>query len=340
MRTLRIILLFFCALVFRSTARASSSLEIYFVDVEGGQATLIVAPSGESMLIDTGSPGFDGRDPDRIVAAAKAANVSRIDCLIITHHHSDHVGGVAQLAERMPIGSFIDHGPSVETGTQAAELAAAYSKASQKGRHRVIMPGDQIPLRGVEVQVLTANGRRIVAPLEGAGRPNPFCAGVKRQADDLTENARSVGILVTFGKFRFIDLGDLTVNKELDLMCPNNSVGTVDVYLTSHHGLKLSGSPALVHALHPRVAIMNNGARKGGEAEAWKIVQASPGLEDLWQLHYAIAGGKQNNVAEKYIANPDEPCEGKYLVVSAQADGGFTVTNSRSGFSKNYPAKN
>ena len=340
MRTPRIILLLFCAVVFPSKARASSSLDIYFVDVEGGQATLIVAPSGESMLIDTGSPGFDGRDANRIVAAAKAANVSRIDYLIITHHHSDHVGGVAQLAERMPIGSFIDHGPSVETGTQVGELAAAYSKAFHKGRHRVVMPGDQIPLRGVEVRVLTANGRRIVAPLEGAGRPNPFCAGVNRQADDPTENARSVGILVTFGKFRFIDLGDLTWNKELDLMCPSNSVGTVDVYLTSHHGLKLSGSPALVHALHPRVAIMNNGARKGGEPEAWKIVRASPGLEDLWQLHYAIAGGKQTNVAEKYIANPDEPCEGKYLVVSAQADGSFTVTNSRNSFSKNYAAKN
>ncbi len=188
--------------------------------------------------------------------------------------------------------------------------------------------------------MLTASGRHIVGPIEGAGEPNPFCKEVKRQADDPTENARSMGILLTFGKFRFIDLGDLTWDKELDLMCPSNRVGTVDVYLTSHHGLSISGSKALVWALHPRVAIMNNGARKGGEPAAWQAVKHSRGLEDLWQLHFAVAGGKANNVADNYIANLDEKCEGKYLKLSAQPDGGFTVTNSRNGFTKTYPARN
>jgi hypothetical protein len=181
----------------------------------------------------------------------------------------------------------------------------------------VVTPGDLIALGEAKVGVLTANGERIRAAFRGAGQPNPYCSAAEREKDDPSENARSVGILLTFGKFRFIDLGDLTWNKELDLICPNNRVGQVDVYLTSHHGLSISGSKALVWALHPRVAIMNNGARKGGEAEAWQVVTSSPGLEDLWQLHYALAGGKEHNVAYSYIASPAEKCEGQYLKLSA-----------------------
>ena len=339
MRTLKTVLLVLAFFLATRAARAADNLDIYFIDVEGGQATLVVSPSGETLLIDTGWPGNDGRDADRIVAAARAAGVDHINTLIITHFHTDHVGGAPQLADRMPIGTFVDHGPSVETSKDAAELQAAYLKVAQKGHHRVVGSGNEITFKGAEVKVLTANGGHIVGPLPDAGQPNPFCAGVKSLKDDPTENARSVGILLTYGKFRFIDLGDLTWNKEMDLVCPNNRVGTVDVYLTTHHGLSQSGNPAIVHALHPRVAIMNNGAKKGGNPEAWQIVESSPGLEDLWQLHYAIAGGEKNNVPEKFIANPEEKCEGKYLKLSAQPDGSFTVTNSRNGFSKTYPAK-
>ncbi len=146
MRILRIFVLAF----FFVPAAAAQNLDIYFVDVEGGQATLIVTPSGESLLIDTGWPGFNGRDADRIVAAATMAGIKRSDYLIITHHHRDHVGGLPQLAERMPIGTLIDHGPSVETGKEAAELGAGYAKAVAKVRHRVVKPGDVIPLRGVD----------------------------------------------------------------------------------------------------------------------------------------------------------------------------------------------
>ena len=267
MRIIQAILLA-CWLIPRATAAQNQSLEIYFIDVEGGQATLIVAPPGQSLLVDTGWPDFGGRDAERIVAAARLASLKRIDYVLITHYHQDHVGGAPQLADSIPIGTFIDHGPSAETGKEAEGLFSAYQKLLQKTPRRVVTPGDLIALGEAKVGVLTANGERIRAALQGAGQPNPYCSAAEREKDDPSENARSVGILLTFGKFRFIDLGDLTWNKELDLICPNNRVGQVDVYLTSHHGLSISGSKALVWALHPRFAIMNNGARKGGEAEA------------------------------------------------------------------------
>ena len=168
--------------------------------------------------------------------------------------------------------------------------------------------------------------------------PIPYCGQDPQPETDDTENARSVGILITYGKFRFIDLGDLTKKKELELMCPNNMIGTVDLSLVSHHGLAYSNTKALVWALHPRVSIMNNGARKGGAPDAWQIVHDSPGLEGLWQLHTSIAGGPEHNVDEQLIANPkpDADDEGYYIKVLAEADGSFTVTNSRNQFSKTY----
>jgi competence protein ComEC len=317
--------------------KAAKALQIYFVDVEGGQATLMVSPSGESLLVDTGWAGFNGRDADRIVAAAKLANVKQIDYLVISHFHADHVGGVPQLAARIPIINFIDHGSNVETTDDAKMYSAAYNLAAAKGKHRVVRPGDTIPINGLEVKVLTANGDIIDTP--AGAQPNSYCESVARQDDDPSENARSVGILVTFGKFRFIDLSDFTWNKELSLMCPVNRVGQVDVYLTSHHGFKISGSKPLVWGLHPRVAVMNNGSRKGGEPEAWQIVRDSPGLEDFWQVHFSIEGAKEHNVAETFIANPEGNYEGNYLKLSAEPDGGFTITNSRNNFTKTYPAR-
>jgi beta-lactamase superfamily II metal-dependent hydrolase len=314
-------------------------MEVYFIDVEGGQATLFVSPSGESMLVDTGWAGFNNRDALRIAAAAKHAGVKKIDYLVITHYHADHVGGVLQLAAKLPIRNFVDHGPNMETGKEADKLYGNWIETQQKmGQHLVVKPGDTIPIKGLNVKVLTANGAEITEPLEGAGKPNDFCGGFKARDEDKTENARSVGTLITFGKFRIIDLGDLTWNKEHDLVCPNNKIGTVDVYLTTHHGMNMSGPAAIVHALHPRVAIMNNGARKGGSPEAWQVVHSSPGIEDIWQVHYAIAGGKENNVPDSFIANIDENCEGKYIKLSVMPDGSFTVTNSRNNFRKTYKA--
>jgi beta-lactamase superfamily II metal-dependent hydrolase len=311
-------------------------LEIHFIDVEGGQATLVVAPSGESLLIDTGWPGFEGRDAARIVAAARAAGVKRLDYVLVTHYHMDHVGGVSQLAEKIPVGTFIDHGLSVESGEQAEALLAAYRPVAAKARHLVVKPGDRIPVAGIEVVVLAAAGHTLSSSLPGAGGPNPLCTEAPPKEEDKSENAQSVGILLTYGKFRMIDLGDLTWNKELELACPANRLGQVDVYLSTHHGSSLSGPAAMVHALHPRVAVMNNGARKGGDASAWQIIHSSPGLEDIWQLHYAVEAGEKNNASEPFIANLDERCKGYAVNLTAEADGSFSVTNTRNGLSKRY----
>jgi competence protein ComEC len=315
----------------------SKALHIFAVDVEGGQATLVVAPSGHSLLIDTGWPGFNGRDADRIVAAAKVAGVKRIDYVLVTHYHRDHVGGVPQLADRIPIGTFVDHGPNLQDAEEPRQDYAAYLKVVAHAHRLIVKPGDTIPVKGMKVQVLSAAGEHIRDPLSGAGGGNSYCGQDPEPPTDPGENGRSAGVLITYGKFRVIDMGDLTRKKELELFCPRNLVGTVDLFIVSHHGFSESNSKAMVWALHPRVAIMDNGARKGGNPVAWQIVRDSPGLEDLWQLHYAVSGGNDHNVAEALIANPDEnPDAGYYIEVSARPDGSFTVMNSRNNQTKAY----
>jgi competence protein ComEC len=319
---------------------AQKTLDFYFIDVEGGQSTLIVTPSGQSMLIDTGWPGAGGRDADRIVAAAKSAGVSKIDYLLITHFHVDHAGGVPQLAAKIPIGTFIDHGISVEHGRDEDALYRAYVEARGTSPQMVAKPGDTIPLNGVSVKVLTANGEEIATPAAGGGEKNPLCGSEAKREVDTGENARSVGTLWTFGKFRALDLGDLTWNKELELVCPVNKVGKVDVYVVTHHGMNLSGSATAVHAFAPRVAIMDNGARKGGTVEAYQAIKSSPGLEDIWQLHHAVAGGTENNAADQFVANVQEkPDAGAGIKLSVRPDGFYTVTNLATGFKKEYQAR-
>jgi len=316
-------------------AQARTTLDVYFVDVEGGQATLLVSPSGASMLVDAGWSGVNGRDADRIAAAAKQAGISRIDYLVVTHYHRDHVGGVPELAAKIPVGTFVDHGPNVEQGEQPAALYNAYVAARDKGRHLLVKPGDTIPLAGLDVRVVSSAGEVTTTALPGAGAANPLCAAFKPREEDATENARSVGMMITFGRFRLIDIGDLTWNKEHRLVCPNNLLGTVDVYLVTHHGTDSSGPAALVHAIRPRVAIMNNGAKKGGTAPAWQIVHDSPGLQDLWQLHRAVDAGADHNAPEPFIANVDETTAFG-IKLSAERDGSFTVVNARNGQSKRY----
>lgn len=322
-----------------TAAPNAKSLQIYFIDVEGGQATLIVSPSGQSLLIDTGWPGYEGRDADRILAATRLAGVKQLDYVLITHYHRDHVGGVPQLADGIKIGTFVDHGQNLEDSEVTRTDYAAYEKAIAGHAHVIVKPGWGLPMKDIEVRVLSAAGDLITKPLAGAGEANPYCAKEPAAPEDKTENARSVGVLITYGHFRFLDLGDLTKKKELELACPNNLIGTVDLFLVTHHGADLSNPKALDWALHPRVAVIDNGPRKGSSPAAWQIVHDSPDLEDLWQLHYAAESDKEHNVANEHIANVKENCEGKYLKVVAEADGSFTLTNSRTGAEKNYSKK-
>jgi len=318
---------------------AARDLRIYFVDVEGGQATLIVTPDGESLLVDAGWPGFDDRDAKRIQAAARHAGIQRIDYLLMTHYHLDHVGGIEPLLNYVPVACFVDHGENTETGESARKLSESYRRALSKGRRLTVKPGDRIPLRGVEVLVVAARGDLIPRSLPGAGARNPHCEGIARKDDDPTENARSIGFLLRYGKFRFLDLADLTWNKELELVCPENRIGTVDVYLVNHHGTNLSNATALVQAIRPRVAIMNNGAKKGGSPEVLRLLRSLPGLEDLWQLHLSLNASREENAPENRIANLETPCQGYWIELRAEPNGSFTVTNQRTGESKRYPPR-
>ena len=312
------------------TAQAAKTLDIYFIDVEGGQSTLIVPPSGQALLIDAGYAGISGRDAIRISAAAKAAGVKKIDTLLITHFHADHVGGVPNLLERLPVANFLDHGPSVEDENKYPE---PYRKAFGTSPHKVVAPGDKIPIKGLDITVLTAAGHT----LDRKGEPNPYCAGLSPISGETGENPQSAGVLIQYGKFRFVDPGDIIWNEELALACPDNKVGKVDVYLTAHHATHVS--PKSVYALAPRVIVMDNGPRKGGLPDAWNLLHALPGVEDIWQLHFSVAGGKDHNPSDPFIANLDEQSEGIYLKLSASEDGSFTLFNPRNKYTKTYPAK-
>jgi competence protein ComEC len=336
MLAMRILLCGALLFAYAATLSAAKHLEIYVIDVEGGQATLLVPPGGDSMLVDTGWPGHNHRDAERIAAAAKMAGVKKIDYLVVTHYHADHVGGVYQLAEKMPIVHFVDHGPTTETGKDGEILYNEYLGVRAKGDHIQVRPGDTIPVRGLDVKVLSAAGEVIGAPLAGAGQANPDCKGYARPAANKDENGQSIGMLISFGSFRMLDMGDLTKDREYDLVCPVNKIGTVDLFLVSHHGMNLSNSVPFVHAIAPRVAIMDNGARKGGTVEAWTAVHDTPGLLDLWQSHYAIGSDKQHNSPDTFIANLDADCQGKWIKVTVDKDGNYTVFNSRNKFEKTY----
>ena len=340
--------------------RAAKSLQIYVIDVEGGNATLFVSPTGESLLIDSGNPS-NGRDAARIVAAAKDAGLTQIDHFILTHYHGDHLGGLPELAPMIPIRHFIDHGPNIDPMGSGAKFEGFWKELYAKAKHTVAKPGDRIPIGGVDVRVVTSNGDTIKTPMPGAGAPNPYCATFKPGTNNL-EDPMSVGVHVTFGRFRTIHLGDLTKNKEFELMCPNNRLGTVDAILGIHHGQATSNSEVMIHATRPRVVIMNNGTRKGGEPETMSVLHASPGLEDVWQMHFSLLSGQEYTVPGMFIANVADDAPGAMPVtpwaappqgtqappapthngaaywfkLTAQEDGTYSVTNSRNNFTKRY----
>ena len=312
-------------------------LDIYFIDTEGGQATLFVLPSGQSMLVDAGF----ANNAERIAGVIKGAGVTMLDYLVITHYHGDHVGGVPELANRLPIRNFVDHGAyTVELQPNRVTGYAAYQPVRSRGRAIVPKPGDSLPLEGLDVQFVTASGALIktrMASAPAAGQPNPLCRDAKLKTPDPTpENQESLGLVVRYGTFRLLDLGDLTWNLEHQLVCPNNLIGTFDVFHTTRHGDNNSGAPQLVHAIRSRVTVMNNGETKGGAPEYWRIARDAPGLEDLWQLHRSAAGGAAHNSPDSFLANISETDHGYSLTMQVRMDGSFTVSNGRTGFSKSY----
>jgi competence protein ComEC len=364
-----VILMFAGGQAFGATAKP---LAIYFIDVGPGvgNATLVVSPSGQSMLLDAG----DASAGARVLEVIRQAGVKQIDYMVVTHYHSDHFGSVPMLAQHLRIVNFVDHGPTVEyghdfawwrqrrapwvhpdKGKQYDDFYNTYPKVRATGHHIVVKPGDKIPIQGMDATVLTAADKGLAHPLPGAGQPDPACADVKPRVEDDAEDAQSIGVLITYQKFRFVYLGDLTWNPSYRLFCPDNKVGRVDAYVVTHHGESLIPSlgpyyegltccnKAEVDGLQPRVAFLSVGPKlwgKWGNGDAIQRVRSSPGLEDVWQTNYLTGPGLQSVTSPKKfcadIGTTDK--EPQYIELTAEPDASFTVTNSRNKFTKHYAA--
>ncbi|MFN0087714.1 MAG: ComEC/Rec2 family competence protein [Blastocatellia bacterium] len=345
---LPLLILFFAASPSaRSAFQARAVLNLYYIDVEGGAATLIVTPARESILVDAGWPGFEGRDAGRIEAAMKKAGITEIDHLIVTHYHTDHYGGVPELARRVKVNHFYDHGP-MSSLSEDKDFEAKYSayQAASGGKSIPLRAGSSIKLRQapgappVYLQCLAARTDTI-AGKSMAGAPNRECAAATPMPDDPTDNARSVAFVLRYGAFDFLDTGDLTWNIEQKLACPRNLIGEIDLYQVAHHGANNSNNPVLLRTINPTVAIMNNGPRKGGHPDTFKWLRELPSLKDLWAVHRNVATPPEQNAAEELTANPDDKADAAHLL-RVSVDAGtrqFTVTNDRNGKSKTYTMK-
>lgn len=320
-----------CLLALTAAPLTAKNLDIYVIDVEGGKSVLLVSPSGQCMLFDLGWPILNDREAStaRIVEAVTAAGLKRIDLLVISHFDIDHIGDITALAAKIPIGHVFDHG-----GSQTNARFAAYSATRDKIGHTVLQPGDKVPLKGVDIQVLSADGKLV----KRKGTPNPLCNQYPQAAALPTdfEDDNSIGLLIRFGKFRMLDLADLEAHPTHDLVCPANMIGQVDVYNVNVHGQFKGIAPELVNALNAPVMIQANGPRKGADAKSWPVLKAAPGLKDIWQIHTSLNAGAGANPPDDYIANVAPPDLFKWLKISAKKNGKFTVANTRNGFSKSY----
>lgn len=351
MRKLSLVTLVILALVSAGLApggqaqSARRTLDIHYVDVEGGAATLIVTPAGESILVDAGWPGFEGRDAKRIQRAMQQAGIKAIDHLIATHYHVDHYGGVPELAKLVPVRRFYDHGPmpSLAEDKNFAEMYATYREAA-KNQTTTLKPGDAIQLKQVKglpklsLLVVAAHGQ-VTARRDKS--LNPECAGAQLKDEDKSDNARSVAFVLRYGDFDFFDAGDLTWNVEQQLVCPSNAVGVVDLYQVTHHGMNTSNNAALVKSLKPTVAIMNNGPRKGGHPDTVKTLRELPSLRALYQVHRNVASSADENAPAEFIANLDAESDAAHgiKVTVDTAALTFSVTNERTGATESYPVK-
>lgn len=320
-------------------------LDIFFIDVEGGAATLIVTPTGESILIDCGNPGT--RDPERIhQAAIQFGGLKAIDHLVITHWHTDHYGGVERLAKLIPIRRFYDHGIPETLGEDPKNfplLIQAYKGASQ-GKSRSLKPGDSIPLKQpanklpLKLDCLCGSGD--VVPDKPDAPANPVAAEHKPQPEDTSDNARSLGFVLTYGAFRFLDLGDLTWNIEYKLVNPSDKIGPVDVYQVTHHGLDVSNNPVLIKTVKPRVAVFNNGSRKGGHPSVTATLRQVPDIQAIYQVHRNLTVGAAENTDPAFIANPDEKCQGESIKLAVAPDSqNYTVVVGSKGKPRRYQTR-
>ncbi|MDR3698440.1 MAG: MBL fold metallo-hydrolase [Candidatus Sulfopaludibacter sp.] len=321
---------------------SAKTLTFYTIDVEGGKSVLVVSPSGESMLFDAGWPGSGNREAsnERIVAALRGAGLKQLDYLVISHFDIDHLGDVPALAARFPIRHIMDHGPAQSPSTDRGRFNA-YDELRKKIGHTVLKPGDKIPLKGVDIEVVTSAGRLLSKPLKGGGAANPLCATNPQAAAVArdVEDDQSIGVLFTFGKFRMLDLADLEAHLSHELVCPVNLVGTVDVYHVNVHGQFKGMAAELAGAIRPTVAIVGNGARKGADPQTWPILRATAGLEDIWQVHYSAAGTQDTNPPPDFIANLEQPADQFNMIrLTVQSNGTYTVTNTRNGFTRTYHA--
>jgi competence protein ComEC len=344
---------------------SSKDLKIRVVDVEGGAATLFLTPEGKSMLIDTGwPPGFvfpkpkPGEPPpppettssaDRIAAAAAAMGITKLDYLVMTHYHGDHLGGLESVLAKLPADTFVDHGPNRQPARPAASgrppskmdsnrLYEEWVAAYQGHHHISARPGQSLKIGSLRLTFVASDGKVLSTPLPGAGEPNPLCMHVKPKDATSGEDVASLGMLMTFGKTRILDLGDLTWDKELELVCPVNKIGKVDVYFVPGHGNDLSNI-APDAAFDPLVALLQNGPRKGGDADVVREVGSFPELEGFWRLHASVAYPDLDGDPH-YITNvTDRPDAAYPLVLDIAKDGKITVTNPRNGFSKTYQAR-
>ncbi len=347
--TLRAIAALSLVVVLAGADKPSRPLDIYFIDAMGGAATLVVTPGGESVLIDSGWPGNDDRDPKRIEQVVRdQAGLDHLDHLVTTHWHTDHYGGVAGLVRRLRIDHFWDRGlpdPKAPDGDRANypdgpfagdALGEAYRRASE-GKRRPLDAGDSLPLRGVEALVLASGGRVIASP---AGPPNPLCAGAPADLPaDRSDNARSLALRFRLGAFDFLDCGDLTWNVEKQLACPADKVGPIDVFQVTHHGMDISNHPTLLRTIAPTVAIMNNGPRKGGAPATVKLLRSIPSIEAAYQLHKNAATPAEDNAEAALVANPDR-AGGRFIRVSVRPDGAsYTVKIGADGPERSWKSR-
>jgi competence protein ComEC len=327
-----------------ATPRAADrQLAIEWIDVLGGAATLIVTPAGESILVDAGWPGFESRDAKRIKAALDRHGLTAIDHLIITHYHTDHYGGVPQLAALVSIKHVYDHGPMKELPEDRnfPQMYGAY-RAAAKDATTTLKPGDTITLKQgsgpkLSLTVVAAGGEVSAGP---AAPANPACASAVAQPEDTTDNRRSVAFVLRYGPFDFYDAGDLTGDIEAKLACPADRVGAVDLYQVTHHGQANSNNPVLLATLKPTVAVMNNGPRKGGAPETFQRLKALPSLKALYAIHRSVANAADLNAAPENIANLEAPDAGNGFRATVDAAAkAFTITNPRTNETRSFPVQ-